>query len=164
MLNSRLKKLFTLFVFVFISAKIFAQDNGVLLKEAQNLELKFDEAGALEKYKQLATNDPSNINALVKCAELNCSIGNRQKDKATKLQYFQLAQDFAQQAYTKDSMNADACYANALVATRMSETDDDNKKFVENKKLIEDIKQIKIYSDKALAAKSKSCKSKLYFR
>ena len=146
MLNSRLRKLFTLFVLVFMSAKIFAQDNAVLLKEAQNLELKFDEAGALEKYKQLAMSDPSNINALVKCATLNCSIGNRQKDKATKLQYFLWAHDFAQQAYTKDSSNADACYSKALVATKMSETDDDNKK------LFEDIKEIKIYSDKALTA------------
>ena len=146
MLKLRFKELIFLSVLVFFSTQILAQDNAVLLKEAQNLELKFDEAGALEKYKQLAANDPSNIHVLVKCVELNCSIGNRQKDKAIKLQYFQAAQDFAQQAYAKDSMNADACYSKALVAIRMSEVDDDNKR------LVEDIRQIKIYSDKALAA------------
>ncbi|MBV9960973.1 MAG: hypothetical protein JO072_01885 [Parafilimonas sp.] len=140
------KRSIALLAFLFFSAQIFAQDNAVLLKEAQNLELKFDEAAALEKYKQIAANDASNIHVLVKTVELDCSIGNRQKDKTTKLQYFQAAQIFAQQAYTKDSSNADACYANALVATRMSEVDDDNKK------LIEDIRQIKIYADKALAA------------
>jgi len=147
------KKLLNLCVALLFSAAAFSQENNLLLKEAQNLELKFDEQGALEKYKQVAANDPSNINAVVKCAELNCSIGNRLKDKNAKATYFLAAQNFAQQAYEKDSSNTDACYAKALVATRMSEIDGDNKK------LIEDIKQIKIFSDKALAANANNAKA-----
>ncbi|HEY2725582.1 MAG TPA: hypothetical protein VGI61_00285, partial [Parafilimonas sp.] len=72
MLKLHSKKLFALFGLILFSATIFAQDNNVLVKEAQNLELKFDEPDALEKYKQIAANDPSNIHALVKCAEFNC--------------------------------------------------------------------------------------------
>ena len=153
MLSLHFKKFSLLFVCLFFAAKIFAQNNALLLKEAQNLELKFDEAGALEKYKQLAANDTSNINAAVKCAELNCSIGERQKDKKVKADYFQQAQNFAQQAYTKDSANADACYAMALVATRIATITN------ENKKLAEYIKQIKIYSDKALAINPNNAKA-----
>ena len=146
-------KIIVLAALMFLPLLIFAQENNVLLKEAQNLELKFDEPGALEKYKQLAANDASNITALIKCAELNCSIGARQKDKKIKLDYYNTAQNFAQQAYVKDSMNADACYVKALVATKMSELDDDNKK------LAEDIKQIKIFSDKVLAANPNHAKA-----
>jgi hypothetical protein len=139
------RKIAVLIPVVFFATNLFAQDNNMLLKEAQKLELKFDEPAALDKYKQLAEADPSNISALVKCAELNCSIGERQKDKKTKAAFFQTASEYAQKAYSINASNADACYAMALAAGKMSETEDDNKK------LIEDIKQIKIYSDKALA-------------
>jgi hypothetical protein len=128
-----------------LSTNAFAQDNAVLLKEAKNLELKFDEPGALEKYKMLVQRNPSDISALVKCTEFNCSIGERQKDKRVKAVYFDSAGNYAQQAYHADSKNADACYAMALVAAKKTETDDDNKK------VLEDVKQIKIYADQALA-------------
>lgn len=153
MLNWYFKKLSLLFFLIFFSAKIFAQDNNLLLKEAQNLELKFDESGALEKYKQVAANNASDIFALIKCAELNSSIGERQKDKKVKANYFQQAQNFAQQAYAKDSANADACYAMALVAIKMTSITD------ENKKLAIYIKDIKIYSDKALANNPKKAEA-----
>jgi hypothetical protein len=132
-------------LFLFIGLSSVAQDNNVLLKEAKNLELKFDEPGALEKYKQIAAADPSNIFVLVKCAELNCSIGERQKDKKLKTSWFEAAAEFAYKAYQQDASNAGACYAMALVAGKMTQVEDDNKK------LIEQVKNIKIYADKALA-------------
>ena len=153
MLKTELKKFSTLLVYVFLSLQIFAQDNTALLREASLLELKFDEDGALEKYKQVIANDASNMKALVKSVELNCSIGNRQKDNNIKEARYLSALAFAQQAYAKDSTNSDACYAMALVAKRMSELEDDNKKLIEN------IKQIKIYSDKALAANANNAKA-----
>jgi len=153
MLNIERKKLTLLFASLFLSLQIFAQDNNSLLREANNLELKFDEAGALEKYRQVAANDASNIKAMVKCAELNCSIGSREKDKNLKANYFQQAHTYAQQAYAKDSTNSDACYAVALVAYKMNELDPDNKELIEN------IKQIKIYSDRALTANVNNAKA-----
>ncbi len=116
-----------------------------MLKEAKNLELKFDEAGALEKYKIIAQKNPADVSALVKCTELNCSMGERQKDKKLKADYFESAKTYAMQAHDANPKNADACYAMALVAAKKTETDDDNKK------VLEDVKQIKIYADKALA-------------
>jgi tetratricopeptide (TPR) repeat protein len=153
MVNFKPVRLMLLFAVSFFAMQIFAQDNNTLLKEAQNLELKFDEAGALEKYKQVIVNDASNIKAMIKCAEFNCSIGNRQKDKKAKQDYYTNALDFAQQAYVKDSTNPDVCYAMSLVAFKMSEVEEDNKK------LIEQIKRMKIYSDKALAANPNHAKA-----
>jgi predicted Zn-dependent protease len=153
MFLTHLNKLLIFPAILFFSIPVFAQDNASLLHDANNLELKFDEPGALEKYKQVVANDPSNIKAFVRCTELNCSIGKRQADKNAKLTYYQAAQDFAQQAYTKDSTNSDASYAKALVAIRMSEIENDNKK------LNDYIRQIKIYSDKALAANANNAKA-----
>src|SRR5258706_8418631 len=122
------RKIAVLIPVIFFATNLSAQDNNVLLKEAQNLELKFDESAALEKYKQLAETDPSNITVLVKCTELNCSIGERQKDKKVKAVFFQTASGYAQKAYSNNASSADACYAMALVAGKMTEIEDDNKK------------------------------------
>jgi hypothetical protein len=163
MLKIELKKLLALLACIFFSLQIFGQDNNnTLQRDATNLELKFDEAGALLKYKQLAANDPSNIKALVKCAELNCNIGSREKDKNSKTNYFQQAAIFAQQAYAKDSTNADVCYVVALVASKFAElNNDDNKKLAlsGNKEISANIKDIKVYTDKALAANANHAKA-----
>ena len=132
---------------------VSAQDNAVLLKEAKTLELKFDEPGALERYKQLAAADPSNITVLVKCAELSCSIGERQKDKKQKTTYFQEAADYANKAYQQNASSADACYAMALAAGKMTAVEDDGKK------QIGDIKNMKIYADQALAIDANHAKA-----
>lgn len=153
MICFKYRKLLLLLLILFFSIEIMAQDNAALQREAQNLEIKFDEAAALEKYKQIAANDPSNIKALIKCTELNCSIGSRQKDEKQSLEYFTTAQNFARQAYMKDSSNADVCYAMALVATKFAFSED------ENKKLANYIRQIKIYADKSLAINPNEAKA-----
>ncbi len=139
-----LSKTLVAIIFIFLMMNVSAQDKNFLLKQAKDFELKFDEANALEKYKQLVALDSSDISALVKCTEFNCSIGERQKDKKLKANYFDSAAIFAQHAYKINARNADACYAVALVAAKKTETDDDNKK------IIEDVKQIKIYADESL--------------
>lgn len=136
-----------------LAAPALAQNNTALLREANSQELKFDEAGALATYKQVVANDPANIKALVKCAEYNCSIGGREKDKNAKTAYYQQAYTYALDAYAKDSANSDACYAAALVNYKLIELDPDNKK------LIDHIKQMKTFSDKALAANAGNAKA-----
>lgn len=147
------KKISAVVVCIFLLMKSFSQDNASLLREAKNLELKFDEPAALEKYKQVIAADPSNIFALVKCTELNCSIGERQKDKKIKTAYFDSATDYASKAYSQNAVNADACYAMALVAAKKTETDD------ENKMILEDVKQIKLYADQSLAIDPNNAKA-----
>jgi len=145
MSNSYFTKSFAAIIFIFLMIHVSAQDKNVLLKQAKDLELKFDEPNALEKYKQIVAIDATDISSLVKCTELNCSIGERQKDKKVKAIYFDSADVYAQKAYQQNLNNADACYAMALVMAKKTEVEDDNKK------LLEDVKQIKIYADQALA-------------
>lgn len=153
MCKINLKKIPTVIICIFLLMKSFSQDNASLLREANNLELKFDEPAALEKYKQVVAADSSNIFALVKCTELNCSIGERQKDKKAKAAYFDSAEDYAAKAYKQSASNADACYAMALVAAKKTETDD------ENKMILEDVKQIKLYADQSLAINPNNAKA-----
>jgi tetratricopeptide (TPR) repeat protein len=138
-----MKKITVFIVLLFAHVFVFAQDVTVLTKEAVNLERQLNEPDALAKYMQVVDVAPSNIPALVKCAELNCSIAVRQKDK-DKRGYFDKALSYASKAYAIDSMNADANYAMAMVYGKLSSVED------ENKQIVTDVRNIKHYIDKAL--------------
>jgi tetratricopeptide (TPR) repeat protein len=140
---------FLLFTGVFANA----QDVNVVLKEASNLEKQLKEPEALEKYKQAAALDPKNISTLVKCTELNCSIGARQTDVASKTTYYNTAKSYATNALALDSNNSDANYAMALVAAKMTEI------APEKKQVTEFVRQSKMYGDKALAMNPNSAKA-----
>jgi tetratricopeptide (TPR) repeat protein len=137
--------------FVFFAAQ--SQDINVLLKEADNFEKQQKEAEALEKYKVVLLQEPVHLKALVKSAELNASLGNRQADKNSKRLYYETALSFATRAYNADSTQADACYAMAMASTKMLDVE------AENKKLVAYAKDIKKYADKALAINTNHAKA-----
>lgn len=136
---------FFLFIFLFISLSASAQDVNVLLKEALNLEYKFKDAEALEKYKQVLALDAANEKALIKSADLNCAIGARQTDKATKTTYYQQALSFANKAVAVNPKNADAFVSLATANGKMTEVES------ENKKIVAHVKEVKINADNALS-------------
>ena len=112
-----------LMIILFLAVNLSAQDVNTQLKEADNLEKQLKEEDALAKYKQIAAAYPNNLTAFVKCAELSCRSGARQKDKNSKLTLYNEAEGYADKAFTLDSNNADANYAKALVAARMAEAE-----------------------------------------
>lgn len=122
----------------------WSQDINVLLKEADNLEKQQKETEALEKYKLILLQEPTQLKALVKSAELNASLGNR-ADKNSKRLYYESAFSFANRAFQADSSQADASYAMAMASGKMTEVE------TENKKLIALVKDVKYYVDKAIA-------------
>ncbi len=132
-------------LFMLISAQLFSQQTDALLKEATNLERSLKEEAALDKYKQVLSADSNNVKALIRSSELSSAIGARQRDKNAKTNYYDLARDYADKAISKDPNNADAYYVRAVAAGKLTEID------TENKKLVEDVKDIKTYADKALS-------------
>ena len=146
-------KYFFFLLFSLTTKNSFCQDNSTLLKEAANLEKQFKEPEALEVYKKLAATDTSNISYQIKCTELSCSIGARQKDDKIKIQYYKEAKIFAQKAYSINSNDARSNYAMALVAGKMTEVED------ENKKVVEYVKQTKVYGDNAVALNPNNAKA-----
>ena len=79
--------IFFIFIFSYIMT-VKSQDINILLKEADNFEKQQNGVGALEKYKQILVLEPANLKSLVKAAELNVSLGNRQTDKSRKLFFY----------------------------------------------------------------------------
>lgn len=139
----------TLLAICFLFISFFAQaQTGTTeqLQQANTLLKQFKEPEALAIYQQIAAQQDTNVAVLVKCAELNCSIGERQTDKGARVTYFTTAKQYADKALTADSTSADALYAEALAYAKLSSTEE------ENKKIVEDVKQMKLYADKALAA------------
>lgn len=127
------------------SAGAYAQDAAILLKEAQNLERTQKEDQALGKYKQVLAADRNNLQALTRCAELSCAVGARQPDRKAKQVYYNTAKGYADAALLVDSNSADANYVRAVVAGKFTEVE------TENKKIIDNVRDIKVYADKALA-------------
>jgi len=128
--------------------RLNAQDINLLFKEAANLEYRFKEQDALNKYKQILVIDPNNIKALVKATELSCSTGERLPIKNDKRITFESALAYAQRAVQAHNNSADAYYALALASGKMTEVE------TENKKIVEFVKEIKVNADKALSINS----------
>lgn len=129
----------------FCMFSVNAQEINILLKEADNLEKQLKEPEALEKYKQVLLQNPTHLKSLVKLAELNVALGNRQTDKNSKRLYYETALSFANRAYQADSNQADAAYAMSMVAGKMTDVES------ENKKIVAYVKDVKLYADKALS-------------
>lgn len=146
-------KLFLSAVLMSLSICVWSQDINVLLKEADNLEKQQKETDALEKYKLVLLQEPTHMKALVKSSELNASLGNRQPDKNTKRLYYETALAFANRAFQADSTQADASYAMAMASGKMTDIE------TENKKLVAYVRDVKKYTDKALALNANHAKA-----
>lgn len=137
---------YTLVILFLVSCTILrAQNMNILLKEASNYEKQLNETEAYKKYAAVAELDPKNLAALLKCTEINCAIGNRQNDEASKAIHYNAALTFAQKAYSADSNTAEANYAMALVSSKLMEIAE------ENKQVFALARQTKLYIDKALS-------------
>lgn len=122
-----------------------AQDINVLLKEADNLEKQLKEPEALDRYKQVLLQNPVQLKSLVKAAELNVALGNRQTDKTSKRLYYETALSFANRAFMADSNQADASYAMSMASGKMTDVE------TENRKIVAYVKDVKKYADRALS-------------
>ena len=138
-------KLFLSILVIFIALNVQSQDITVLLKEADNFEKQQKEPEALDKYKQILGLEPANTKVLVKAAELNISLSNRQPDKNNKRLYIETAFAFAKRAIQSDSISAGANYAMAMASGKMADVE------TENKKIVAFVKEVKKYADKTLS-------------
>jgi Tfp pilus assembly protein PilF len=123
-----------------------AQDIVTLLKEGLQLERQQKEIEALDKYKLVLSQDPSNITALVRAAELSTMLAAfNEKDQKSKQLFLSSAGAYAVRAYSANPKNAEAAYVMSLTQAKLSDIQPDNKK------LIECVRNSKIYADEALA-------------
>ena len=133
---------------LFTSFGLFAQNADVQMQKADALYKQFKEAEALQAYKNVLAVDSANMPALVKCVELNSSIGRKQTDKGSRNIYYSASKEYADKALASNPNNADAYYVQSLAYANLSEAE------TENKKVVDDVKKIKLYADKGLAINS----------
>ena len=138
-------KIVFVFMSFFVGIYCNAQETAVLLKEAYNLELKFNEPEALLKYKQILVNESNNYKALQRATELSCTIGARTAAAKDKRLMFESALSFAKRAAATDSTNANSFYLMALACSKMAEVEE------ESKKRAVFARDTKLFADKALA-------------
>ncbi|HEY4286054.1 MAG TPA: hypothetical protein VGN00_03055 [Puia sp.] len=98
----------------------FSQDLSTLLHQAARLESEFREEEALPAYQEVLRLQPHNIEALCKCSDLSCRIGNRQTNREKKIGYFKAGYGYAQTAWLLDSANAEVNIVMAFSLARMA--------------------------------------------
>ena len=122
-----------------------AQDVATLMDEGLKYEQQLKDTQAIEKYTQVLSLQPSSTKVAIKCAELSCCIGSRQLDENIKKRYYNDAKNYADAALKLAPQDTEANYTMAVVYDRLSEVESSNERHAEN------IRNIKIYADKALA-------------
>ena len=137
----------SLIILVFLGLPFIlkAQTVPVLLQEAENAEKQFNDIRALEFYQQVLRMDTANTSILVKCAELNCRIGDSKPDLASRASYFDNAKNFAEKALLAGPGTAEANFAMAMVMGKLASVEK------ENRILVTDINQVYLFAKKALA-------------
>jgi tetratricopeptide (TPR) repeat protein len=138
-----MKHFFILLISVFFLNLTYGQDVNYLIKEGEQLEKEKKDADALKKYQEALQLSPNDIKALYKCSELSSSIGNRQPDKNSKLEYYNAAKLYAETALKQNADDPDANFAMAMALSRISMV-------TSGKEKIQDIKGIKTYAEHAL--------------
>jgi tetratricopeptide (TPR) repeat protein len=132
--------------------KIRAQDVTYLIKEGEQLEKLMKEGDALLKYQEALKLSPNNLPALVKCSEMSSIVGNRQKEKDKKTEYFEAAKTYAESALKQNEQDPDANFAMAMALGRMA-------LIHSGKEKVRDVRDIKKYADAALAVNPKHTRS-----
>ena len=125
------------------STSIFAQDAGTYMKEAVQLEASFKDAEALNKFLQVLSVEPNNLQALCKTSELYNRLGKRQPTKDKQKQYYRYALSYAKKALALNSSSPDANFvmAGAMGRMAMISSGDDR---------IKAVKDIKYYADRCV--------------
>ena len=127
-------------IMMMIKPSAFCQDIKLLQQRQPTLKGSLKNRKRSTRYSRIAEMNPKDLPALVKCTELNCSIGNRTPDK-TRKKILPGSWRLCSKAYIVDSASADAnCRHGAGCRENMTEVE-------EEKKIVEFVNLSKIYDD-----------------
>ncbi|QNF35041.1 hypothetical protein HUW51_20820 [Adhaeribacter swui] len=120
-----------------------------LVREANQLLGEYKDAEALQKFEEVLVVVPHHYEALYKISLLHSRIGLRYSDESQKSEHFLLAKNFAEKALEVNKHGSESNYVMALAISNLS--------FVSGAKArIGNLKTIKSYLDKSLAANPKN--------
>ena len=122
-----------------------AQDVDYLIRQGQELEKQTKDEEALVKYLEALKLSPNSVPALCRASELYSLLGNRQKDKKKKVEYFTAAQNYGASAVKLAPREADPNYVMAVAMGRLA-------LISSGKEKVQHVREIKKYCEAALAA------------
>lgn len=140
-------------IFLFFSPNGKAQDPAGLMEEGKQLERKFKEEEAFEKYKQAFTIQPDNVSAAAKAAELSGNIGHRASGTVAKAAWMNQGLGFSEAAIRADSTSALAAFSMALANRNLALIEEKKEKATEY------LKQWRFWAEKALILDSSHAKA-----
>ena len=120
-----------------------AQDIGVLLNEASQLESRFNDQQALQKYSQVLRHQPNNLNALCKSSELHALLGRDQPTKEKQADHYKIARSHARQALKVNPNSSEANFVMAFALGRIALISSGDER-------IDAVKDVKAYAEKAI--------------
>jgi tetratricopeptide (TPR) repeat protein len=129
---------------MFCSYTLLAQNTSTLIQQAEQMERQLKEADASNLYQAVLLQDPRNVQALCKLAELQSILGEKATDKKTKQLYFETSYSFAKRAWLADSNRVESNYVMAMASGKMTDFESDNKKVVGY------VRDIKDYAERAI--------------
>ncbi len=129
---------------IFCSYTLFAQNTSTLIQQAEQMERQLKEVDASNLYQAVLLQDPRNVQALCKLAELQSILGEKATDKKAKQLYFETSYSFAKRAWLADSNCVETNYVMAMASGKMTDFESDNKKVVGY------VRDIKDYAERAI--------------
>ena len=129
---------------MFCSYTLLAQNTTTLIQQAEQMERQLKEADASNLYQAVLLQDPRNVQALCKLAELQSILGEKATDKKAKQLYFETSYSFAKRAWLADSNRVEPNYVMAMASGKMTDFESDNKKVVGY------VRDIKDYAERAI--------------
>ncbi len=113
-----MRRLFvTVFMFLMVGSSL-GQDNSIFA-QAKLADKKLKTEESLKLYQQYLIGDSTNIEVLVRCAELTLYLGNAQAKEDDKQPFYNTAFNFAHSAYNIDSLIAPSNYIMGLVLSAL---------------------------------------------
>jgi tetratricopeptide (TPR) repeat protein len=127
----------------FISFELSAQNFDGLVAEAAKFELIPNEKMALLKYGEAYKIQPTNLNVIYKCAELNCRIGSRESNTDKRDKYYHNGLAFSKLALKlyPNSNAANLSMSIALGKIALSKSGSEK---------VNTVKEIKYYAERAI--------------
>jgi len=129
---------------IFCSYSLFAQNTSTLIQQAEQMERQLKEVDASNLYQAVLLQEPRNVQALCKLAELQSILGEKATDKKAKQLYFETSYSFAKRAWLADSNRVEPNYVMAMASGKMTDFESDNKKVVSY------VRDIKDYAERAI--------------
>lgn len=122
---------------------LWSQDANALIRDARELEARFREQEALNKYLEVLILQPDHIVALCKASELYNTTGKRHSDKDQQKACYRASLDYARKALAVNGNNAEANFVMSIAMGRLA-------MMASGEEKIKAVKDIRRYAERAI--------------